>query len=70
MLNQNIAQKEFNLRSKIIIGHVQLASCGKKIHRNTHPFVREKWSFAHNGTVIDIKNFPLNNFYTEGDTDS
>lgn len=67
---EDITKQSFRFLSKIIIGHVRLASCGGKAHRNTHPFVQEKWSFAHNGTVIKIKNFKLENFKPLGETDS
>ncbi|MCX7679879.1 MAG: class II glutamine amidotransferase [Spirochaetes bacterium] len=66
----DIQRKEFSFKSKIIIGHVRLASCGSKAHHNTHPFGRDQWSFAHNGTVMKIKSYPLHSFKPEGDTDS
>lgn len=61
---------ELSFSSKIIIGHVRLASCGRKKHENTHPFKQEKWCFAHNGTVSEIKSFSLERFKPEGETDS
>lgn len=67
---EDISKKEFRLKSKLIIGHVRLASCGNQSHENTHPFNRGKWSFAHNGTVKEIKGFSLQNFEPEGETDS
>ncbi len=71
--NEDITQEKFRFKSKIIIGHVRLASCGEKIHKNTHPFIIENRVFAHNGTVKDVKNdknFFLVNLKPEGDTDS
>ncbi len=41
-------------RSKIsspLIAHLRKASVGAKTQENTHPFVREEWAFAHNGTI-------------------
>jgi glutamine amidotransferase len=63
----------FNFKSKLIIGHVRYATCGGASHKNTHPFCRGEWIFAHNGTVKAIKyekSFKLNKFWPEGDTDS
>ncbi len=70
LYEEDITQQKFKFKSKIIIGHVRLASCGDKIHENTHPFQINNWVFAHNGTVKKIKNFPLNKYIPEGDTDS
>lgn len=67
---ENIEKEDYKFKSKIIIGHVRFASCGEKAHKNTHPFVREKWSFAHNGTVTEIKRWELKIFKPEGETDS
>lgn len=67
---EDIQQKDFRHKSKIIIGHVRLASCGNQVHKNTHPFQNGNWVFAHNGTVIDIKNKELNKYKPEGETDS
>ncbi|MBP6933130.1 MAG: class II glutamine amidotransferase [Candidatus Methanofastidiosum sp.] len=68
--DENINEEKFKFKSKIIIGHVRLKSCGDKIHQNTHPFQIENWVFAHNGTVSRIKNWPLEKYKPEGDTDS
>lgn len=71
--NENIECEKFQFRSKIIIGHVRLASCGKKNHQNTHPFKIDKWVFAHNGTIAKIKGlsqFRLEHLTPEGQTDS
>ena len=34
-----------------MIAHLRKASIGTKRVENTHPFVRENWAFAHNGTI-------------------
>jgi glutamine amidotransferase len=35
------------------IAHVRLATVGNVQRENTHPFVRGRWCFAHNGTIRD-----------------
>ena len=37
--------------SPVVVGHVRQASVGAVSEANTHPFVRGRWLFAHNGTV-------------------
>jgi predicted glutamine amidotransferase len=39
------------LRSRIVVAHVRDASVGPVQHENTHPFLYDRWLFAHNGTV-------------------
>ncbi|MCS7232066.1 MAG: class II glutamine amidotransferase [Elusimicrobiota bacterium] len=40
------------VKSKIIITHVRMASCGSStLKKNAHPFIYKNWIFAHNGTV-------------------
>ena len=36
---------------RVVIGHLRKASVGAKSLENTQPFLRGKWSFAHNGTI-------------------
>jgi len=67
---EDITQGQFKFKSKIIIGHVRLASCGDTIHENTHPFNLENWVFAHNGTLNKFKNLLLGKWEPQGDTDS
>ncbi|MEO0238137.1 MAG: class II glutamine amidotransferase [candidate division WOR-3 bacterium] len=66
---EDITKKEFTFKSKIIIGHVRLASCGAQNHDNTHPFKINNWIFAHNGTV-NINNLSLKILEPKGKTDS
>ncbi|MEO0084776.1 MAG: class II glutamine amidotransferase [candidate division WOR-3 bacterium] len=70
LYSENTEQDAYQFKSKIIIGHIRLASCGNIEHKNTHPFVRNNWSFAHNGTISKIKTWQINNFVPEGETDS
>lgn len=68
--HENINIKKYFFESKIIIGHVRLASCGRIAHENTHPFMMDSWGFAHNGTVTSVKKWKLNKYVPSGDTDS
>lgn len=71
--NEDIESESFKFKSKIIIGHVRLASCGSRIHLNTHPFQIDGWVFAHNGTVDQImktSEFELRTIKPSGQTDS
>lgn len=36
------------------IAHVRLATVGSVQRENTHPFLRGRWCFAHNGTIEDL----------------
>ncbi len=73
LAEKDIKDEGFHFRSKMIIGHVRLASCGSQGHLNTHPFKNNKWVFAHNGTVSRIMKdpqFALTAFKPVGKTDS
>jgi glutamine amidotransferase len=70
LYKENLNQDIFEFKSKTIIGHVRYASCGELSHANTHPFINGRWSFAHNGTVREIKNWQLNTLHPDGNTDS
>lgn len=37
--------------ARTVLAHVRAATIGVHSLANTHPFVHERWSFAHNGTV-------------------
>ena len=41
------------LSAHTVIAHVRLASVGRVMVENAHPFVHEAWTFAHNGTLRD-----------------
>lgn len=41
--------------STMLMGHLRKASQGVLRRRNCHPFVFGKWTFAHNGTVRDAR---------------
>lgn len=70
LTGENVTQNPYFFESKIIIGHVRLASCGRVAHENTHPFMMDSWGFAHNGTVTSVKKWKLNKYVPSGDTDS
>lgn len=68
--NQNLNEKYFKFKSKVIIGHVRFKSCGEAAHQNTHPFQIKNFVFAHNGTLYNFKNLILKKYFPEGSTDS
>jgi glutamine amidotransferase len=41
-------------RGRILIAHVRQKSVGPIDVENTHPFLKENWLFAHNGTIKDL----------------
>ncbi|MDI1431124.1 class II glutamine amidotransferase [Polyangium sorediatum] len=43
-----------NARGRIVLAHVRKATVGKTGLTNTHPFRRDAWVFAHNGTISDV----------------
>jgi predicted glutamine amidotransferase len=58
-------------RPTLVIGHLRKASPGIPIRQeNTHPFCRDGWAFAHNGTIHDAGRIPIGNLSPEGDGDS
>ncbi|ACL65788.1 glutamine amidotransferase class-II [Anaeromyxobacter dehalogenans 2CP-1] len=46
------------IRSAVVVAHVREASVGPVLRENTHPFVHDRWVFAHNGTVARFKDAP------------
>jgi predicted glutamine amidotransferase len=46
------------VRSRLVVAHVREASVGPVRHENTHPFLHDRWLFAHNGTVARYKDDP------------
>lgn len=59
------------LQPVLVIGHLRKASPGIPVRQeNTHPFCREGWAFAHNGTIHDAARIPIGNLSPEGDGDS
>jgi len=49
--------------SRVVMGHLRKASVGVRSLENTQPFLRGKWSFAHNGTIYSPR-------FREGDAAS
>lgn len=41
-------------RGELLVSHVRQKTIGDTSLANTHPFVRGRWIFAHNGTVNDV----------------
>jgi len=62
------------IQSDIIIAHVRAGSKGGKKYKNTHPFKKCNYIFAHNGTLNinkELKSLMKNSqFQPRGDTDS
>jgi glutamine amidotransferase len=65
--------------SATVVAHVRKASCGPISVQNTHPFVRGRWIFAHNGDIarwaevsgdVDARIAPRFLQTLEGETDS
>jgi glutamine amidotransferase len=42
-----------SLSASVVIAHVRQKTVGRTSLENTHPFVRGRWVFAHNGTLKD-----------------
>jgi glutamine amidotransferase len=60
---------------ELLIAHIRKRTVGPISERNTHPFRRGRWIFAHNGTIEDLSWFAartssLRAREIEGDTDS
>jgi predicted glutamine amidotransferase len=53
--DEGFVQAGREIRSHVVVAHVRDASVGPVRHENTHPFVFDRWLFAHNGTVARFK---------------
>jgi predicted glutamine amidotransferase len=42
------------LQGELLLAHVRARTVGEITPYNTHPFRRDKWLFAHNGTIRDV----------------
>lgn len=64
----------YPIKSRVVISHIRRASRGRVCLENTHPFTRElwgdNWTFAHNGTLKNIRKRPLKFYRPVGTTDS
>lgn len=56
--------------TKFAIVHLRKASQGEVKLENTHPFIKDNWIFAHNGTIMDIEKLKIKNDFCKGSTDS
>lgn len=57
----------------VLIGHLRKASVGTKSLKNTQPFIKKGYTFAHNGTIFGSKKIILKSSFAKflkGDTDS
>jgi glutamine amidotransferase len=41
-------------RGELLVAHIRQKTVGESTIANTHPFVRGRWLFAHNGTIQDV----------------
>jgi predicted glutamine amidotransferase len=62
-------------RGRMLVAHVRKATVGRTVLANTHPFRRDGWVFAHNGTISDLdwlarRTSSARLREVEGDTDS
>lgn len=58
-----------------MIAHIRLASVGRMLYENCHPFVKRDnggrtWTLAHNGTIFDFPHLDAFKSIQEGQTDS
>lgn len=62
------------IRSHIFVAHVRRLTRGRAVRADTHPFTRElhgrEYCFAHNGTLPNAFDLPLDGFRPIGNTDS
>lgn len=56
--------------SSIFLVHVRAATVGRVALANSHPFVRGRWTFAHNGTISMADELDRGGRAVAGDTDS
>lgn len=64
-----------NAYGELLLAHVRARTVGQSSLPNTHPFRRERWLFAHNGTLTDTgfiraNTSPARLAQIEGETDS
>ena len=62
-------------RGELLVAHIRRATVGRTRTENTHPFTRDRWVFAHNGTIQDTSFLAKNTSRAraselEGETDS
>jgi len=64
----------YAIKSLNVVCHIRQATHGRVCLENTHPFTRElwgrSWTFAHNGKLKGIKQWPLKHYRPIGTTDS
>jgi len=74
LVDANFQEVVERLRSHCILGHIRQATVGAQSLFNTHPFVCNRWVFAHNGTILEggrkRLRSNLRRFSPQGDSDS
>ena len=72
MVDDELIKLSKSIRSKYIVGHVRLTSCGATCDHNCHPFklnfLGRDWLFAHNGTCRRIMDYKTENEILSGVT--
>ena len=68
-------ERALGMRGEILVSHVRKRTVGPVRRTNAHPFRRERWVFAHNGTIEDrawiaARTSPERAAEIRGDTDS
>lgn len=52
--DERFAHTAHGQRGVVLVSHIRQKTVGETSLANTHPFVRGRWIFAHNGTVKDL----------------
>jgi glutamine amidotransferase len=73
--DDRFTRRASGLRGEVLVSHVRKRTVGATRRANTHPFVRGRWVFAHNGTIEDGAHLRANASRARlddiaGDTDS
>ncbi|CAN5210727.1 class II glutamine amidotransferase [soil metagenome] len=50
-LDESFHREACGLRGELLVSHVRKRTVGATRTENSHPFVRDRWVFAHNGTI-------------------
>jgi glutamine amidotransferase len=73
--DQRFAELAAGFRGSLLVAHVRQKTVGPTAMENTHPFQRDGWIFAHNGTIAKLEELeprisPKRRAELTGDTDS
>jgi predicted glutamine amidotransferase len=48
---EHFRQAAARIHARAVLAHIRRATVGPAAPENTHPFVHDRWAFAHNGTI-------------------